>query len=70
MSCTLDEMICRVTYARIAKIRQLRFWLRVCIFGWLITLISIAVILYTGKIPPIELQDFGSAYPRNFFEQQ
>lgn len=53
------------------RIKRLRFWLRVCMYGWFITLLSGAAILYTGKIPPIEMPfkkpAFGSEYPNEFW---
>ena len=53
-------------------IRGLKACLRVCFFGWLITLLSVAAIFYTGKIPPFELNistpNFGSIYSDNVWE--
>ncbi|KKN91132.1 hypothetical protein LCGC14_0219970 [marine sediment metagenome] len=66
---TIQELIDR--YQR--KICFLRFCLKICLFGWLFTLLSVGAVLYTGKIPPIEIKmnkpDFGSVYPKNFWNQ-
>ena len=47
-------------------IRRLRRCLFVCMVGWLLTLVTILAVLYTGKIPPLELNmsepNFGSFY--------